>query len=129
MIFFSKNLKYLRKQRGIDQRELADSIGVKSNTISNYENGVSQPDYTLLETLKKFFNVDVEILLYDDLSLGIEKSRNLTSESGDPNLIRYFSERIETLSAENALLKREVVELKSQKKSETFADVSMVPKL
>jgi transcriptional regulator with XRE-family HTH domain len=128
MIFFSKNLKYLRKQRDIDQRELADSIGVKSNTISNYENGVSQPDYTILETVKKFFNIDAESLLYDDISSESKKSRILNAESNDPNLIKYFSERIEELSATNALLKKEVDELKNQKKTDTFVEPVFVSK-
>ena len=37
MIFFSRNLKSLREREGIKQADLAQRIGVKANTISNYE--------------------------------------------------------------------------------------------
>ena len=40
---FHEKLQALRKQKGLTQEELARSIGVSKNAISNYENGVSTP--------------------------------------------------------------------------------------
>ena len=39
---FSSNLRYLRKERGMSQDELADKLGYKSfTTIQKWESGVS----------------------------------------------------------------------------------------
>ena len=45
LIFFSENLSTFRKEKGWTQSELAEKLGVKANTISNYEKGISTPDY------------------------------------------------------------------------------------
>ena len=37
LIFFSENLSTFRKEKGWTQSELAEKLGVKANTISNYE--------------------------------------------------------------------------------------------
>ena len=68
MIFFSKNLKLLRKRKGWQQEELADILQVKANTISNYERGISQPDYNLLSILVKHFGVTAQQFLFEDLA-------------------------------------------------------------
>ena len=38
-------LKQARLARGMKQEEIASVIGVKKNTISNYENGISEDVY------------------------------------------------------------------------------------
>jgi transcriptional regulator with XRE-family HTH domain len=37
MIFWSANLKYLRKQNGLSQLELADKLTISRSTIAHYE--------------------------------------------------------------------------------------------
>ncbi len=37
--FFNDNLKYIRKQKGISQQQLADKIGVDRSSISRWESG------------------------------------------------------------------------------------------
>lgn len=39
-----ENLKNARKKKQLTQRQLADLIGAKHNSISNWENGVNKPD-------------------------------------------------------------------------------------
>ena len=39
MSFFSKNLEYLRKEKGMSRNELADKLNVNQSTISRWENG------------------------------------------------------------------------------------------
>jgi len=113
MIFFSSNSKYLREKKNCKQAELADYINVKPNTISNYEKGVSQPDFATLELLKNFFEVSADELLYSDLLQIEEKSRILNCKDANSAII-YLSDRIENLSAENALLKKEIEDLKQK---------------
>lgn len=67
MIFFSKNLKYLRTKKGLKQTELAEKIGVRTNTISNYENGISEPDFKILDLIIKELNINASVFLFTDL--------------------------------------------------------------
>lgn len=40
-----ERIKELRLERGLSQKELADKIGVATNTISQYESGKSKTKY------------------------------------------------------------------------------------
>ncbi len=53
----------LRKQKRITQQELADHVGVSSQTISKWETGSSMPDITVLPSLADYFQVTTDQLL------------------------------------------------------------------
>ena len=59
---FSEILKQLRKRKGMQQIELASSLGVSRSTIAMYEKGDRMPDYEMMKTIAKFFNVDLNYL-------------------------------------------------------------------
>lgn len=115
MIFISKNLELLRKKTGFKQAELAEKLGVKANTISNYEKGVSQPDYLIVSKLMELFNVSSDQLLYSDLS-EIDISRNLIKEEVTESVFDKFlskiNERDRKLDEKDALLKEKETENK-----------------
>ena len=73
LIFFSENLSTFRKEKGWTQSELAEKLGVKANTISNYEKGISTPDYKIIARLRELFEMPTDVLLYSNLSEGKEK--------------------------------------------------------
>lgn len=58
-----KLLIELRKEKGIYQKELAVYLNVSIGTISNYENGVHNPDPETLVMLAEFFGVSTDYLL------------------------------------------------------------------
>ncbi len=60
-------IKELRKQRGITQEQLADSIGVSFQAVSKWENNITLPDITLAPTLASYFGVTMDVLF--DFSL------------------------------------------------------------
>lgn len=60
---FKTRLKQLRKEKNINQRELAKYLKVAPSTISMYENGQREPNFEVLEVLADFFNVDMNYLL------------------------------------------------------------------
>lgn len=68
MVHFNLNLRFLRIKSGWKQEELASMLGVKPNTISNYETGASKPDFDLLEIIIKKFGVKADEMLYLDLT-------------------------------------------------------------
>lgn len=90
MIYLSKNLKLLRERCGYTQKELADKLGVKANTISNYEKGVSSPDFEMLELITTILQTKADDILFQDISeINDKESRFLISPYA--NLIDYPS--------------------------------------
>ncbi|WP_139785055.1 helix-turn-helix domain-containing protein [Parabacteroides sp. Marseille-P3160] len=123
MIFFSKNLKFLREKQNMTQGELAKLLELKSNSISNYENGVSEPDYNILKRIVDIYKVSAHDILYSDMEMTTEnkKSSNLIYPSESA---KDFIEKLCDLSAENALLKKENEDLKNlNKKTDRMSDV------
>jgi transcriptional regulator with XRE-family HTH domain len=59
MSYFGIRLKYLRRQDGLTQVQLADALGVKKSTIGMWENGKRDPDFETLEKLADYFNVNI----------------------------------------------------------------------
>lgn len=65
-----KFIKDLRVKRNLKQGELADIIGVVRQTVSNWESGKSEVDYTRATLLASVFNVHaLEILLAKRLTV------------------------------------------------------------
>ncbi len=60
------NIKKHRKEFNISQEELAKKLYVTRQTISNYENGKSNPDIETLLQLAEIFNTDIDSLLYGE---------------------------------------------------------------
>ena len=55
-------IKTLRKQRGITQEQLAESIGISFQAVSKWENNIALPDITLAPVLASYFNVSMDEL-------------------------------------------------------------------
>lgn len=66
-MYFSKNIKFLRKRRNRTQDELAFALKMKRPTLSGYENGVAEPGIAALTALSKYFGIAVDTLIKIDL--------------------------------------------------------------
>lgn len=62
-----KNLKALRKDRGLSQEELAVRLNVVRQTISKWEKGLSVPDAAMLIRLAEVLDTTVSRLLGADV--------------------------------------------------------------
>lgn len=69
-IYFSENIKRLRKERDLTQEALADFLGVSFQAVSKWERGESYPDIELLPTIADFFSISTDELL------GVDKAKN-----------------------------------------------------
>jgi len=67
-IHFGKNIKLLRNKRSMTQSELGDVFGVKNTTVGGWENGNSFPEFKILVEMRVYFEVDLERLVFSDLS-------------------------------------------------------------
>lgn len=65
-IYFSENIKQLRKERDLTQEGLADYLGVSFQAVSKWERGDSYPDIKMLPEIATFFNVTIDELLGTD---------------------------------------------------------------
>ena len=58
-----KNIKMLRKQKQLTQKELADMLGYGYTAISNYENGRNEPSIKDLIKISDIFDISVDELI------------------------------------------------------------------
>ena len=60
---FAENFKALRKQKGITQEKMSESLGVSSQSVSRWELGICYPDIEMLPAIANYFGVSVDELL------------------------------------------------------------------
>ena len=85
-MYFSSNIKFLRKHRGRTQDDVAFSLNMKRSTLSGYENEVAEPNLEALMAFSKYFGIAIDTLVKVDLS-GISPAQLLQLERGyDPYL-------------------------------------------
>ena len=60
---FGDRLRELRKERGMQQRELGEMYDLSSSAIGSYERNLREPTLELLLRLSEYFGVSVDYLL------------------------------------------------------------------
>lgn len=63
-------LRELRKNRGLRQKDIAETIGVSPQSYGYYENGVNKPDPEMLIKLADFFQCSTDYLLGREDDIG-----------------------------------------------------------
>ena len=71
-------IKELRKEKGLTQEQLAESLNVSGRTVSRWETGVNMPDISLLVELAEFYDVSVPEVIN-----GERKSEKMEQEEKD----------------------------------------------
>lgn len=69
---FGDMIKNLRQSRGLNQVQLADSLNVSKQTVSNWENNNILPSIEMLVKISQFFSVSTDYLLELDSRSYIE---------------------------------------------------------
>ncbi len=60
---FSARLSKLRKEKGINQKQCAEILGIECSKYNKWENGKNRPDYDMVCKLANFFDTTTEYLL------------------------------------------------------------------
>lgn len=68
MTLISENLKFLRKQQGLTQEQLAERLGIKRSLLGAYEEGRAEPNLNSLLLVSKIFEVPVEALIQEKIA-------------------------------------------------------------
>ena len=92
IIKVGNNIKKIRKERNISQKDMAKRLSMPSSTYSNYENNNREPNAQTLKKIASILNVDISELL------NISTSQNKTSE-------KYLSDDINTIKVIENLIK------------------------
>ena len=77
---FNEKLQELRKQKGLTQEELAESLYVSRTAISKWESGRGYPNIDSLKATAKFFEVTIDELLSGEELLTIAEKDHKEKE-------------------------------------------------
>jgi len=129
-MYFSSNIKFLRKRKGYTQDHLAEVLEMKRPTLSGYENEVSQPTVQALMSFSRYYKIAIDTMLNIDLSnLSELQLRHL--ENGEDVFIRGGKLRVlaTTITEDN----NENIELVNEKAkagyTTGFADPEFISQL
>ena len=78
---FHEKLQELRKQKGLTQEELAESLYVSRTAISKWESGRGYPNIDSLKAISKFYCVTIDELLTGEEVLTIAEEDQKQKES------------------------------------------------
>lgn len=67
-MYFSENLKFLRKRKNRSQDETSGALGVKRTTWSAYEIGNAEPGFETLLKISDYFKLPIDMLLKEQIS-------------------------------------------------------------
>jgi transcriptional regulator with XRE-family HTH domain len=111
-MYFTSNIKFLRKRRGRTQDDVAVALNLKRSTLSGYENGVAQPGIDILVSFSGYFNMSIDTLLKIDMT-HLSESQLGELERGYDAYIKGSNLRVlaTTVNSEN----RENIELVAEK--------------
>ena len=60
---FKENLRFLRLNSGLTQKQLAEKLNVDQRNVSAWEKGVSEPEFETLDKLCEIFKAEYNGLL------------------------------------------------------------------
>lgn len=99
----AKNIKRLRKERNLTQKELASKLNISYGALANYEMGFREPNSKAMAALENFFNVsgaylrgETELMKWedpeymkdikDDIGIASESLLNSTRKGSDKTI-------------------------------------------
>lgn len=95
---FPERLAALRKERGLTQQALADTVGLAVLQIRRYEGGSSQPTLDVIRKLAIALGVSADRLVFDE------------QERGPAETLRYQFETVSRFSEHEQQVVRELLD-------------------
>jgi transcriptional regulator with XRE-family HTH domain len=62
-----KNIRFLRKQKGLSQESFADALGISRSRVGSYEESRALPSLETMVLISDFFKIPVDVLLRNNL--------------------------------------------------------------
>lgn len=112
-MFIGKNIKFLRKNAKLTQKELSTVLGMKSNTIiGKYEENKVKPGVEVLEKIAAHFGVDLQDLMFIDLETGQKVEGRVVEKDRVTRLLEKELDRLEELEQKIKANKRIMDEIR-----------------
>jgi len=92
----NENIKQLRLTKNISQVDLAKTLGVSKQSVSNWENNYIQPSIDMLIRLSKYFKVSTDFLL------GLDECRYIEISGLTDTQISHVSAIIQDIQKSNS---------------------------
>ena len=61
-MFLGKQIKDIRKRKGLTQKELAKELGISANALCSIENGYACPTGMTMEKICKVLDVELKLI-------------------------------------------------------------------
>lgn len=105
MIYFKKNISYLRNEKSMTLKEISANAGFSTSQWNNYELGFSFPKFLDLIKISKYFDVSESDLIHVDLQIKKITEEIITKEENNiitlqNKLIKIQEEKINNLQIE-----------------------------
>ncbi|MDR1781541.1 MAG: XRE family transcriptional regulator [Bacilli bacterium] len=129
---FGSRMKKLRESKKINQKTLANELGISQHRYSNYEREKRQPEYDILLKIAKYFNVTVDYLLGYEIDINkikiskekdivyipfLKIDKNVLVENQNNNfaipkkwIVNNISDYFITKSIDNSMIDENIVE-------------------
>ena len=95
------NLKFLRKQTGLTQSQLAEKLNIKRSLIGAYEEGRAEPKLSTLVNMSKLFNISLDVLITKDLPATNTTSDSMALQRTSNNNMRVLAITVDRNDNEN----------------------------
>lgn len=118
MIYFGKNLAYLRAKKGLTLEAMSDLVGFGRSQWNNYEKETSFPKFLDLIEISKYFDISETDLIHKNLEIDIP-STIVKETKIEESQFDLQNKLISMQEKEIARLEKDLSELKYTQK-ETF---------
>lgn len=93
---FAKNLKKLRLEKQLTQKELAEKLDISSSAIGMYEQGRRDPDTDMLIKVSNLFSVSIDKILNNNVLTRDELNYKTKTVIGSRDIKITFPEGVYT---------------------------------
>jgi transcriptional regulator with XRE-family HTH domain len=102
---FNENLKTLRKEKGLKQKDIAIKLGVVESCYANWEQGRTEPDIKTLQQLSIIFDVTIDEMLGNDSNYNLQP---VVPMSDGYTVMETFGNRLRELRTEKGKTQKEM---------------------
>lgn len=112
MIYFKKNMYYLRRKKAMTLKEISLEMGFSTSQWNNYELGFSFPKFLDLIKISEYFDITESELIHVDL-----ESNELNAQKEEKNLDKII------------LLQNKIIKIQEEKINELEMNITLLKKL
>lgn len=116
----SYNIRELRKELGLTQKELAEIAKISYRTIQNYENGITPPSLNIIEKIALALGVSVERLISNYI---FDNNTTATEILEKINNDKAYNQKINNLILTDMIF--DIVDLEMRYKHETLDEKTL----